>query len=399
MIDDKTSVRRANPPAAVCKNCWSQPESLNHWENDEYRCDKPTQRLAPIEKWWAWYEAFCGPRTAEAAESLETLVGEEQRQLSHQLPIRTRLQLQPTSEISNSQPSAMEPPCTEVEPVWNASISAFDITPPSDSQPIPLEFSLSPQPSPMQVNMQLNNIGNNHHNVAFMQNAASLYPEYSSMHNSEGLPDQNMAQGSQYSTRFQWHQQASNYPNFTPSGPITMFQGQLNDVSNLMAQLQLEREKNRRLGEKNLQLKECCKTQLEIIKNLSTKIPPNQIMGQPLTEARNDYYAPTRSSTHESTYADLSGIAAPDAPTTETLDDFMADLSPSLTQPFQQDMQDTQYLTEENSIPHNNSRFPSIGDDSGYDTLPMDTLLDSPVAKRFESTSASFDSSLVPPHP
>lgn len=331
-------------------------------------------------------------------------MGEEHRQLSHQLPIRTRLQIQPTFEISNSQPSAMGLPSTEAVPVQHNSLPTSDFPQPSDSQPIFQEFSPAPQPSPVQVNMQLNNIANNQHSAGFIRYPASLHTMYSHERSFADQPDQNMAQNFQYLTKSQWNEQAPNNPNVAPYGSSPVFQGRPNDVMDLMVQLhiareqaQLQKERAQQAEEKNRQLE-------EIIRNLSrTTISPSQIMGQPPTEVRGDpvlYSTPARSSTRESTDSDLSGIAARDAPTTVTLDDdddLMADLFPGVAQPVQQDMQDTQYLTEENNIPHNDSKFPSSEDDSGYCTLPMDMSLDFPV-KPLESNSASLDSSLVPPH-
>jgi hypothetical protein len=69
----------------VCKNCWKVFGGLvDHWNGSQFLCEKPLRRPTSFEKWWIWYEAFCGPRTEAAEQRFDQVKSREDSPSSSQ---------------------------------------------------------------------------------------------------------------------------------------------------------------------------------------------------------------------------------------------------------------------------------------------------------------------------
>ncbi|KAE9987779.1 hypothetical protein EG328_001594 [Venturia inaequalis] len=356
--NDKVHLWREGSSISLCKNCWNQYTERNgHWNNGKPICNKPTHRISKMEKWWAAYEMFCGPRTAAAAEYLESLVSEEHRQMSRQLGHDARQGanhaiIQVNNVISSPTTGAPGPSHwqshheTSSTPFGHAAQGSFShhVFHPS----IQPSFSSTTEDSSSQSHDQTNSIGlPPQPNAQYTHEPQPEYPFQSFQNNN----------GDIYPSA-QWHPQ---WPQNTAFLPSPLHQNSNADFLNPWTRLHEVEEENRRLKEQN--------------KHLQNKSLKDQ---QPTTPV--PILPPARSNTESSTASFLNGIAERDTPNPGTLEQFNSDLSAELIiteeeEPAQHFLQVVHYLPNlELGVPRALQGMPSV--DSGYGTNTTDGCVD-----------------------
>lgn len=359
LIDDKESVRTQDRSVTVCKNCWSKIVGpFSHISSSQFTCVKPRHKLTPTEKWWTWFDAFCGPRTPAASEYLDAIMGEVSTTATMSMPLSI---LQGSQELEHPMSRMTFP---------GSAASGSNLVEAWSPQPYVPNQAASTQ--------QLLRSPEAEHSPS-----ASSMPQFGQRQSNGYIVEQHsmveiMTPGSQQQENFSvWHHRAF-------SSPVAQPQISSNEICNerearmeeLLAQLRRAEEKARLAEVENQELREINKEHRIIIKNLSEgkSILPLNVMS--LSRGNNAmgrtlFTAPTRSNTRESTDSDVSGIATQEDPKSTSFDEFLAEFpesGPDLTQ----DTQGVHYLPEKNTIPHLHTGQPSTAGDSGYGTNPVD---------------------------
>lgn len=318
-----------------------------------------------MEKWWAAYEMFCGPRTAAAAEYLESLVSEEHRQMSRQLGHDAQQRanqaiIQVNNVVSSPTTGAPGPSHgqshheTSSTPLGHAAHGSFfhHLFHPS----IQPSFSSTTEDSMSQSHDQTNSIGlPPQPNAQYTHEPQPEYPFQSFQNNN----------GDVYPSA-RWHPNRSQIAAFPPS---PLHQNSDANFLDLWTRLHKVEEENRRLKEQRKHL-------LNIIEELSLREQ------QPTTPSENPVPIPppARSNTESSTDSFLSGIAECDTPNPGTLEQFNSDLSSELIiteeeEPAQHFTRGVHYLPDlELGVPRALQGMPSV--DSGYGTNTTDGCVD-----------------------
>jgi hypothetical protein len=374
----------------VCKNCWTKIIGpISHSAGDCFTCLKPRHRLTPIQKWWTWFEAFCGPKTQTAEEYLNYLTGEPPVLHSLPVPITTSFQNLDGLEthLQSSEGTASLP--------FPGPDESFSFQQPHfQTQFAPLQQQ-SQSPTFEQHRLHVFRSST----AGLIAQAASSQPDYAQIQHMQydhhGSTFQPSVPDSQQAI-FPPTWNSTTIPNKSPPAPVpstTARDDRYANIEEILVRLQLAEDKARkaedkateaedkateaeaktRLIEKDFrELKEICKRQLVVIENLSEGRPVELVEDGINPTVLS---APARSNTRESTDSDLSGINSQGDLKILPMDEFLADIPKfgfdlDASDLPQQDMQGVQYLPDKNTIPHTQQGQPSTAGDSGYGTNP-----------------------------
>lgn len=367
-------------------------EPNEHWVHGKASCNKPFRKISQMEKWWAAYEMFCGPRTTAAAEYLESLVSEEHRQMSRQLG----LDAQQRANQGNLQANKVGfSPATGI-PGPSSWQGHREASPTPSGHLIRGYFSQEAGFSSIQPSFPSTN-GDSSNQSQDQSYGTSLQPQPDSHFAFEPQPkhllqsvqnnDDNMR------SLAQWQPQSP--PNALPqSPPWPTSPLQLNGDANfldLWTRLHLVEKEKEQVEEENRGLREASRQHaqreqrlLDIIDKLSSKEPiitPSVHPENNNVSVSNCISAPARSNTDSSTASILSGIAERNTSNLGTIEQFNEDLAYGLLleeevleetpAAHSQDPREVQYIPElELGVPRALQGMPSL--DSGYGTNEMD---------------------------
>lgn len=336
-----------------------------------------------MEKWWAAYEMFCGPRTEIVAAYLEPLVTEEHRKISRQLWLDAH---QRAHQIAMNVDGSLFTPTSIIprplnwhshpEPSLISSDPFFHGARLPSAQPT----SLSPAEEKYGLSKDDAHSNNSLTHLHAQHTLGPIHPLQSLQLEGSNLPY--LAQW-----QLQSPQMSASQENLWSSPPVQNY-GEEN-LHGLMARLHLIEAENRRvreekqqLEEENRQLKELTTIQAQREQkhlNIIDKMISNLALHQSTTsgaeskdiEKPTSVSTPTRSNTDNSTASDLSGIAERDPHSLGTVEEFNKDLASDLFDEPEQELRDVQYLPEmELGVPRALQGMPSV--DSGYGTNKTD---------------------------